>query len=270
MGRFFAVTDMLTSFLSNNPELVAVAIAVVGFLVAKFMARLADKFSLFLQRSTQRADSLKAQTPFLYRFQPVFRGAVYYSTLLFFLLLAIRVLGVVALEDWLAVLLGYFPQLFLVGIIIIAGYLAGVIVAGLVASVMGEDSHHLLPKIAQTSVVTVAVLTGLGQVDIDISFITNVLVILLAAFIGGLSLAFALGSRQLVANLLARRELERYSIGSRIRVNGVEGTITELLGTAVVLESEAGTITIPTSRFSETDVVLLNDVVSTKVADSGD
>jgi hypothetical protein len=262
------VADMQTSFFSSNPELAAVAIVIAGFLAAKFLARLTDKSVLLLQRTTQRAALFRSQSPLFSRFQPVLRGAVYYATLFFFLLLAIRVLGVVVLEDWLELLLGYFPQLFLAGIIIIAGYLAGVIVAGLVASVMGEKPDHSLPRMAQALVVTAAVLTGLGQLNIDISFITDVIVMLLAALIGGLSLAFALGSRQLVANLLARRELERYSVGRRIRVDGIEGRITELLSTAVVLESETGITTVPASRFSETEVLLFDEIASAEVTDS--
>jgi small-conductance mechanosensitive channel len=124
---------------------------------------------------------------------------------------------------------------------------------------MGVNSDHLVPRFAQLLIVTAAVLTGLAQTSIDISFISNVMVILLAFFFGGLSLAFALGSRQLVENLLARRALDRYRIGDTIRVNGTQGKIIEILSTAVVLEAEQGLLTLPTAYFVNSEILLVNE-----------
>ena len=149
--------------------------------------------------------------------------------------------------------------LILGGLIILSGYLIGIIVRSLLAGLMGVNSDHLVPRFAQLLVITAAVLTGLAQTAIDISFISNVMVILLAFFFGGLSLAFALGSRQLVENLLARRALDRYRVGDTIRVNGTQGKIVEILSTAVVLESSQGLVTLPTGRFVEAEVLLVND-----------
>jgi small-conductance mechanosensitive channel len=82
---------------------------------------------------------------------------------------------------------------------------------------------------------------------------------LLAFFFGGLSLAFALGSRQLVENLLARRALDRYRIGDTIRVNGTQGKIIEILSTAVVLEAEQGLLTLPTAYFVNSEILLVSE-----------
>jgi hypothetical protein len=261
---------MQSTFITDHPEIVAVGIAVFGFIAARLFSRLADHWFLLLERAVRRITPFKIEKPVFSSVQPVLRGAVYYATLFFFLLLAVQMLGVSAMEEWLNGILAYIPQVILAGLIIISGYLLGVITRGLVAGILGEKPQHLLPRLAQAAVVTAAVLTGLGQMAIDISFITDVIVILLAAFVGGLSIAFALGSRQLVANLLARRDLERYRIGSRIQIDGVEGRIIEILNTAVVLESEAGTTTIPAARFSATDVLLLHSADGDEHSDSGD
>jgi hypothetical protein len=187
------------------------------------------------------------------------RNLVYYGSLVFFLLLALQTLSITVVREWLDLLLQYVPQLILGGLIILSGYFIGVVVRGLVAGLMSVSSDHLAPRLTQALVVIAAVLTGLAQTSIDISFISNVLVILVAFFFGGLSLAFALGSRQLVENLLARRALDRYRIGDHVRLNEVEGKIIEILGTAVVLESPEGVITVPTSRFADSEVLLLRD-----------
>jgi hypothetical protein len=177
----------------------------------------------------------------------------------FFLLLALQTLSITVVREWLDLLLQYVPQLILGGLIILSGYFIGVVVRGLVAGLMSVSSDHLAPRLTQALVVIAAVLTGLAQTAIDISFISNVLVILVAFFFGGLSLAFALGSRQLVENLLARRALDRYRIGDYVRLNEAEGKIIEILGTAVVLESSEGVVTVPTSRFVDSEVLLVRD-----------
>ena len=155
--------------------------------------------------------------------------------------------------------LQFVPQLMLGGLIVLSGYLVGVMTRSLLAGLMGVGVDHLVPRLSQALVVTAAVLTGLAQTAIDISFISDVIVILLAFFFGGLSLAFALGSRQLVENLLARRALDRYSVGDLVQVDGAKGRIIEILSTAVILEAEQGILTVPTSRFVESEVLLLDE-----------
>ena len=54
---------------------------------------------------------------------------------------------------------------------------------------------------------------GLQHVNVDITFVTQLVLILVGTVSAGLMLAFSLGARRHVANLLARRELSRLAIG---------------------------------------------------------
>jgi hypothetical protein len=195
----------------------------------------------------------------LWRLRRILRAAVYYLVLVLFLLLALQTLSISVLSDWLGVVLQYVPHLIVGGLILLSGYLIGVMARSLLAGLMGVGVDHLVPRLSQALVITAAVFTGLAQTTIDISFITDVIVILLAFFFGGLSLAFALGSRQLVENLLARRAVDRYRIGDLIQVNDSRGRIVEILSSAVILEAEHGIITVPTSRFVVSEVLLLDE-----------
>lgn len=250
---------MTPDLLSSNPEILAILIAVAGFIVANLLARLAERLLMRLDGYLRRRAPARLDQVDLRVLRQTLRALVYYGTLLFFLLLALQTLSVTVVAQWLDLLLQYVPQLILGGLIILVGYLVGVVLRSLVAGLMGVNSDHLVPRLAQALVVTAAVLTGLAQTSIDISFISNVLVILVAFFFGGLSLAFALGSRQLVENLLARRALDRYRIGDLVRLNDLQGRIVEILGTAVVLEAEDGIVTVPTSRFVDTEVLLIRE-----------
>ncbi len=250
---------MTTDILSNHPEILAVLLAIAGFLVANVLAGLAERLLMRLDGYLRRRAPTRLEQVDLRVLRQTLRALVYYGTLLFFLLLALQTLSITVVAQWLELLLQYVPQLILGGLIILVGYLIGVVLRSLVAGLMGINSDHLIPRLVQALVLTAAVLTGLAQTSIDISFISNVLVILVAFFFGGLSLAFALGSRQLVENLLARRALDRYRIGDLVRVNTIQGRIVEILNTAVILETDEGIFTIPTSHFVDHEVLLIRE-----------
>ncbi|TGD70988.1 mechanosensitive ion channel [Mangrovimicrobium sediminis] len=250
---------MNADMLNEHPELLAILIAIAGFVVAALFARLAERWLTALEAYLRRRARNRLEHIDLRMLRQSLRAGVYYGTLVIFLLLSLKALSISVVKEWLDALLQYIPQLIFGGFIILSGYLLGVVVRSLVAGLMGLSSDHLVPRFAQLLVIIAAVLTGLAQTSIDISFLSNVIVILLGFFFGGLSLAFALGSRQLVENLLARRALDRYRIGDVVRINGVEGRIIELLSTAVVLESSDGIATVPTSRFADSEVLLVRE-----------
>jgi len=250
---------MLAELLRNNPEIVAVAIAIAGFVAASFLARLTERWLLAVENYLRHRGPTRLEYLDLRVLRQALRGVAYYGTLVVFLLAALQTLSISVIRVWLEAALQYIPQLILGGLIILSGYLLGVVARSLVAGVMGVSSEHLVPRLLQLLVVTAAVLTGLAQTEIDISFISDIIVLLVGFFFGGLSLAFALGSRQLVANLLARRAVERYRIGDRVRINGTEGRIIEILGTNVVLENTQGIVTVPSARFADSEVLLLRE-----------
>ncbi len=250
---------MTSELLNQYPEILAILIAIAGFVLAGVLARLTEHWLILMEAYFRRRARDRLQDVDLRMLRRSMRTGVYYGTLVIFLLLALQALSISVVQDWLNRLLEYIPQVILGAFIILSGYLLGVIVRSIVAGLMGLSTDHLVPRFAQLLVLLAAILTGLAQTAVDISFLSNVIVILLGFFFGGLSLAFALGSRQLVENLLARRTLDRYRIGDRVRINDSEGRIIEVLSTAVVLEADQGIVTIPTSQFAASEVLLLRE-----------
>ena len=250
---------MLPDLVRNNPEILAILIAILGFLAAGLLSRLMDRWLISLEGYLRHRVPERLEHLDLKGLRQVLHAAAYYGTLVIFLLASLQTLSISVVKEWLTLLLQYVPQFILGALIILSGYLVGVVIRSLLAGLMGVKSDHLVPRFAQLLVVTTAVLTGLAQTSIDISFISNVMVMLLAFFFGGLSLAFALGSRQLVENLLARRALDRYRIGDMVRVNETEGKIIEILSTAVVLEAEHGLLTVPTATFVNSEILLVKE-----------
>lgn len=246
------------SFLAQHPEVDAILVALAGLVIARLCAWLAGAGLAGLERLTLWAAPDWLAPGALLRFQPFLRGLVFYSLIFFFLLWALDTLNISILEAWVAQTSVYVSRVFLAILILLAGYLAGLLAQAALASALPSGSSQFLPRMAQLLILGVAALTALSQLAIDVAFLTWVIVILLGSFLGGLSLAFALGSGQLVSNILARREVSRYKIGNRVRIGELEGVIVDVLDTAVLLESPEGTTAIPYARFAAEPVTLLS------------
>ena len=119
------------------------------------------------------------------------------------------------------------------------------------------DDRLPLPRLVYSAILVVAIVMGLQQLQVDISFITRLLLIGFAVTSSGLMLAFALGARQHVANLLARRELARLAINDRVRVDGIEGEIVDIHATGVDIATAEGVARVPAARFADSAFIKL-------------
>lgn len=244
--------------LSQHAEIVAVALLVGGFIAATIAQRLVGRGLELLDRwLAQNAASADGAylSPGLIRFT---RALIFWSVIVVAVVATLRTLGVGGLGQVLDQVVGYVPRLVVGFAIVGAGHLLGLVCRGLVAR-LGENltSDSLLPRIVHLSIVVVAVVMGLQQMTIDITFVTQLLLVVLGIASGGLVLSFALGARHHVANLVARSELGRYSVGEHIRVAGQQGMILEIRSTGVDLMTDEGVLSVPASRFSELEVLRL-------------
>ncbi|MDO9461327.1 MAG: mechanosensitive ion channel, partial [Alphaproteobacteria bacterium] len=79
------------------------------------------------------------------------------------------------------------------------------------------------------------------------------------ALLGGVAIAFSLGSKSFVSNLIGARYLNKdYRVGESIRVGKIEGKIMEITSIAVVLETNEGRVTVPAQIFGEEVSLLLH------------
>ncbi|WP_376695114.1 mechanosensitive ion channel family protein [Wenzhouxiangella sp. EGI_FJ10305] len=250
---------MLRDLIQAYPELAAVAVLVLGIGLGKLAAVMTRRLLSLTDRVAARYSGGDRT-----RISPVFQQAasvfVFIVVLALAIIVAVRLLDIDPLSGWLDALLAYVPR-FILGLLIIgAGTVLGTLTRTLIASLMAQgDANALLPRLAQVGVVLIAFVTGLQQIGIDISFITQLSLIVLAALLGGLSIAFALGAKQYVANLMAQSELARYSTGDRLRIDEDEGEIVEIHRTGLTLATDEGLVSIPAARLTSGRVLQLTD-----------
>ncbi|HTU59917.1 MAG TPA: hypothetical protein VMF89_15805, partial [Polyangiales bacterium] len=95
-------------------------------------------------------------------------------------------------------------------------------------------------------------LVAIEQLGIDISFLKSTLLIVLGGLLTGAAIAFGVGGRDLVANILSAHYVHRlYQVGQTVRVDGVEGRIVRIAETSVILECAEGDVSIPARVFSD-------------------
>lgn len=241
---------MLKHLINTYPELAAVGVLVLGALLGRIASVLARRILTGTDRIAARFGG-RERNLFSPALQQTISVTAFVIVLALAVIVAVRLLDIEQLSDWLDVVLAYAPR-FVLGLLIIGiGTVLGTLIRNLCASLLAQgDANALLPRLAQAGVVLIAFVTGLQQIGIDISFITQLSLIVLAAVLGGLSLAFALGSRQYVANLMAQSELARYSIGDRLRIDDDEGEIVEIHRTGLTLASDEGLVAIPAARLN--------------------
>lgn len=251
-------SSVVSNAMATHPELAAVVVLVLGLVVAR-LASMAVGYGLAaLDRRVSRMTTSEASvlTP---RLISLSRSFVFWLLLVLAVALAARVLGV---GGGLAALniefIQFVPNVLIAFAIVVAGHLTGLLASSLLTQFNDQiPVDSVGPRLLHGTIVAVAVVMGLQHIGVDISFITRLLLILVAISSGGLMLAFAFGAKQHVANLLAHREVSRLAIGDHIRIDDIEGPVVEITSTTVEITTSAGVVSVPASRFAETHVLRL-------------
>jgi hypothetical protein len=152
----------------------------------------------------------------------------------------------------------------LIAVVILAvAHILGSLARSVLSGLSRKAGLSALPRMTYALVLGVGLITALSHLGLDVTFITQMLLIVVGVFFAGLALAFAIGARTLVANLAAQEELSHYKPGDRLVVEHIEGTVIEVNRTGLVLVTEKGTARVPAAKLAETTILSINQ-------DSGD
>jgi small-conductance mechanosensitive channel len=256
------LTARLQDFL---PELLAAAVLVlVGLLVALAVRFLAGRLlTRLLERARKRAEFRETvDEPEVHSTIPmIVAGFVFWVTWLFFLSAAIESLGFTVVTDVLSRVTYYLPDVFAAIVIVLAGGIIARVVQR--AAIEGARSAGVLQaervgRAAQLMVLVVSVLVALDQIGIDAQLLMILMAVLMAATFGSAGLAFGLGARVAVGNIIASRYVvQMYRVGQTVRIGEIEGEILQTTPTAVLLATAEGRMLVPARRFSEEPSLLL-------------
>ncbi|MGB5349209.1 MAG: hypothetical protein WBN10_06380, partial [Polyangiales bacterium] len=113
---------------------------------------------------------------------------------------------------------------------------------------------------AQLAIVIATGLVAAERLGLDVSLLSAVFMILVAATLAAAALAFGLGARDIVADILAMHYVNKsHRMGQRVRLGQDEGRIVRTSRTAVSLETVDGEMSIPGRDFVNARCVLLSE-----------
>lgn len=252
------------SIIASLPGVAAgLLLLLLGWFAARFIRalalRLLNLLNMFLERLL--SGRTRGVVYFSSRITRLMAGILFWITLFIFVTAALNTAGLTGVAEWLERLVDFLPGIVTGGLIILLGY----IFAGLAREVTLAAAHSaefteavVISRLAQAITFVTALIIGLDQIGIDVTFLTTMLGVSSAALLFGFTLAFGLGARTLVSNLIAAHHLrDALEPGQEIRIGEWEGTVLEVSATAVVLDTEAGRTSVPAKLYQEEAVVTL-------------
>lgn len=170
-------------------------------------------------------------------------------------ILAADILGLSIVAKWMESILTYSPNVLAAILIISTAVIFGKFTAGAISSLghrVGLDHANTLGKIAQYLILLTAIIIAIDQIGFEVMFLINILNIILGSILFATALAFGLGARTSVSNILAAFYVrKRYKEGDIIKVGEIEGRIIKIDVTLVIVDTETGQHSIPAKEFNE-------------------
>ncbi len=255
-----AIMDAVVTYLPSI--LGAVLLLLAGWVIARLLRAVTVRSVLLLDTLLSRATKTAGVERLRMARSSTMLGAiVFWIVLLFFVTAATHVLGLQSFTQWLARLLDYLPTLAAGVLIVVAGYVVSRFLADLVratATHLAPPQRNALARVAQGVVLVTAILVGADQIGIQVTFIAILVGAIVAAAVGGVTIAVSLGARDYVSNLIGAHYLRQaFEVGQRIRVAGHEGRILEVTVTSVILETDDGRVALPGRVYHEQPIVLI-------------
>ena len=212
------VREMLTKIMAYLPILLgALAILIIGWLVAKAVRRLVD-WLLKVTRFDKLAD--KAGISEILRkgdleisAREVISGLVYWLIMLMVLVMTVDALGLPKSSDVLAGLFAYVPKVIAALLVLVVAMFLASFVSGIVQTAAGNANlprPEIIAGISRWAIIIFAVTISLGELGIGTLLVTATFNIILGGVCLALALAFGLGGKDAAARYLEELR-ERHS-----------------------------------------------------------
>jgi hypothetical protein len=183
---------------------------------------------------------------------------VKYLLILVFFVIGADILGLTMVSEGIGNFIGYLPILIsALAIFVIGVYIASIIQNSIKESFksMAISGANLIGNIVFYIIVIFVTITALNQAGINTEIITNNLTIILGSILIAITIAFGLGSKDIIARLLLSHYSRRnFEIGQHIKVDTVEGVIEQIDNICVTIKTKDGLVILPIKYFVDQKV----------------
>jgi small-conductance mechanosensitive channel len=250
-----SITDSARAFVPGLLGATALLLAgwLLGRILRRLTVRLTRRFDGLARRSNVDGALLRIGVD--RALSEVFGAFVFWTVFLFFVAGATEAFGLPVLSTWLTGVAFFLPRIAAALLILLAGVLLANFVKDAVraASATANVAYgEALAQIARTVLLSVAVLIAVNELGIDVTILTVTLGVVLGATFGGVALAFGLGAKTAVSNIIGSHYLRQVvRVGQTVRLGGVQGEVEAITPTVVVLRNGDGRVIVPAKEFNE-------------------
>ena len=238
-----------------------IAIILIGYIIARMLRTVSGRALKHVGRfipSRKIRDRLHPAK--LEPWANIISNVLFWVVICFFFTAATETLGLPIVSTWLSGIANYLPNILVAVGICVVGIIGGILLRDAIVSISvsaGIGYGDAVGRIAQYLIILLSIIIGIDQIGVDITFLTGMLLILMGTLLFGAALAFGLGAQTVVGNILASHYLQKtYKIGNRVKINNIEGRITQFTPTGVILETPEGHVHEPASHFEEMASIL--------------
>jgi len=257
--------DTLAAIVNYAPSLVAaILVLFIGWFMARIIRGVARRLfgganrlldRVFRRGSLSEARLSPAATAVL--------GEILFWVVIFLTAtVAARVAKLPALSGWLNQIASWLPNLLIGTVIIVVGYFISIVAGEQVAAsarAAKASQSALMGRLAQGAIFITGLIIGLDQIGVDVTFLVALFAVAVGAIFIGFSIAFGLGARDYVSNLIgARTARQKLRPGATLRIGEIEGEILEITPTQIALDTADGCTLVPARLTEERDVVIVS------------
>jgi small-conductance mechanosensitive channel len=162
-------------------------------------------------------------------------------------------LGLVAISSAIGAFFAYLPNIVAALLLLLLGTTVGQFAGQMVtqaAETSGIDSAPALGKIVSGMIVFVVAMMAIGQLKIDTEMVRIVTSFCLGAGALAFGLAFGLGTREIVRNIVAGFYTRKFlAIGQGLEIAGQSGLLTAITATHTILNNNGQDIMVANATF---------------------
>ena len=262
--QFTEIRELLLSMIQQTAEAVvlflpklvgALLVLLLGWLFARLMRSILERsIRAGLDAVLDRTGLNQAleRTSMTATPSEILGGVVYWLLMILVLMASSRILGLDAVSDAIARILGYIPSVVSAALVLAAGVFLARFVGNLVTSGAAAASVSYaegLGAVARTAIVVMVGVLTLEQLGVETQILITVITVTVAALVAGMGLAFALGAQPVVRGILAGHYLRQtLPTEGELEVAGERGVVQEIGPVHTVFRDGDHTFRIPNAR----------------------
>lgn len=259
-----SVWERMTASLTDNlPALISVFLIILaGWVTSRLIAGLAKRFitRIGLNKAFEHSDFAHE----LDKIQPgrtladIAANVTFWLLWLYIIFAALTSSGLNLNETPFSAVLSFLPRLFVAFLILVGGVLLAQFVGRWVqmgVAATGVEFHETLGKGTRLLLIVIVVITAIEELGVDLTPLTSALTNIITIFVAGLALAFGVGARDVVRNILAGYYArEHFELGDTIKINGETGTLDAIGTVSAEIILPDGKIVVPNSDLTSKTV----------------